>query len=399
MEKILFVDDDVKILDGFRRTLRKKFLVETAASGMQGLKMLNEKGPFAVVVSDLKMPQMDGLEFLSRVKTLFPQTVRIMLTGHGDLQDAISAINSGEVFRFLVKPVPPKDLEKSLLDALQYYLLQQGEKELLEKTLKSTIDVLVEILSITNEEALGRALRIKRYVRDTAIILGEMDIWKYETAALLSQLGCLILPPEVIQKVKTGERLEGEEYQLYMQHPFIASDLLRKIPKMEEIANIIAYQQKNYDGSGFPIDSVKGNQIPLGARILRFALDFDLHFLREKNKRNALKKILEHKERYDPKVFKAFLEVLSVDDEYRLKKVKVDEIIPYMVVMEDVYSLNGMVLLKKGHEVSKSIAEKIRFLDKTYGVKQPIQVLMPPKFLIEKRLKAQSEQTPNKESK
>ncbi|SDN24276.1 Response regulator c-di-GMP phosphodiesterase, RpfG family, contains REC and HD-GYP domains [Desulfonauticus submarinus] len=386
LEKILFVDDDTKILDGFRRTLRKKFRVETAVNGMQALKILNkDKNPYAVVVADLKMPQMNGLEFLVRVKELFPSIVRMMLTGHGDLDDAIQAINSGEVFRFLVKPVKPKDLEQALLDGVKYYRLQKTEKELLEKTLKGVIDILVDILNMTNDEALGRASRIKRYVRDVAITLGEIDIWKYETAALLSQIGCIILPPEVIKKVRTGERLEGEEYQLYMQHPFIASDLLKKIPRMEEVAEIIAYQQKNYDGTGFPLDPLRGDKIPLGARILRFVLDFDLHILREKSKKKALNKMLEHKSRYDPKVFKAFLEVVNLDDEYKVRVVTVEEVIPYMIFIEDIYSLNGMLLLKKGHEVTPALAEKLRFLDKTYGIKQPLKVLVPPKFLIEKR--------------
>ncbi|WP_457572231.1 HD domain-containing phosphohydrolase [Desulfovulcanus sp.] len=386
-EKILLVDDDVNILDGFRRTLRRKFLVETAVGPIQGLKMFNESGPFAVVVADLKMPKMDGIEFLARVREFYPETIRIMLTGHGDMEVAMDAINNGQVFRFLVKPCSQKDLTNALEAALEQYRLLRSEKEIMEKTLTGTINVLIEILNITNEEALGRASRIKRYVRDVAIHLGETDVWLYETGAMLSQIGCIILPPGVLNKVRTGERLEGEELQLYMQHPFIASDLIRKIPRMEKIADMIAYQEKHYDGKGVPFDPVRGDKIPLGARILKVVLDFDLLVSRGYSKRDSLYKMAERKGRYDPKVFKAFLEVVQLEEQYTIKTVQLNDFFPFMVLLEDIVALNGMTLLKKGQEVSKTLIEKLKLMDKTYGVKQPIKVLIPPRKIIEEKKK------------
>lgn len=391
-ERVLFVDDDANILDTFRRILRQKYDVHTAEGSMQGLQKLNKSEPFAVVVADMKMPRMNGIEFLSRVKEMFPETVRIMLTGHGDLQVSIEAINNGRIFRFLTKPCGQEDMMRALDDAIAQYRLVVGERELLEKTLTGTVRVLMEILSLTNEEAMGRAGRIKRFVRDVAIHMGEMDIWLYENAAMLSQIGCITLPEAVIKKIGSGEKLEPEELQLYNQHPFIAADMLRKIPRMEKVARIISYQEKYFNGRGLPVDKIKGTDIPLGARILKLVLDYDLYINRGMSRKKALLKITDKKERYDPRVFKAFVEVLRAEENYKVRNLELKELIPFMVLMDDVITLNGSMLLKGGHEVTETISEKLRRMDETYGVKQPIKVLIPPKMMLDKKREQQEKQ-------
>ncbi|MFW5731545.1 MAG: response regulator [Desulfonatronovibrionaceae bacterium] len=145
--KVLFVDDDQNILQGFKRILRKQFQVDTASGPVEGMRAINEKGPYAVVVADLRMPEMSGIELLSRVRSLFPDTVRIMLTGQGDLDSAVKAINAGNVFRFLTKPCYPANLEKALKDGIEQYRLITAEKEIMEKTVSGITQVLTEILA------------------------------------------------------------------------------------------------------------------------------------------------------------------------------------------------------------------------------------------------------------
>ena len=389
--RILFVDDDVNILDGFQRTLRKRYSVDTAVGPMEGLRAVNEHGPYAVVVADLKMPKMNGIDFLSRVKEVSPDTVRIMLTGHGDLDVAIQAINAGNVFRFLTKPCSPVDLENALIAGTEQHRLITAEKEIMEKTVTGITDVLIDILSMTNEEAMGRATRIKRFVRNIAVHLGELDIWFYETGALLSQIGCVILPENVLGKIDTGEKLEGEELQLFNQHPFIASDLIRKIPRLEGLAKMIAYQEKHYDGNGIPIDRVKGKDIPLGSRILKIVLDYDLQTNRGGSPGKSLQKMLERKGRYDLKILKAFIEVLQMEEQYILKKVKISQLFPYMIAAEAIESLSGKLLLQKGSELSGNQIEKLNTLDQNYGVRQPIEVLIPPLEVRTKKIGAETE--------
>ncbi|MBA4395569.1 MAG: histidine kinase, partial [Desulfobacca sp.] len=252
MEKrILFVDDELNVLEGYQRQFRKVFDTTIAPSGAKGLEIITEAGPFAVVVSDFKMPGMNGIEFLSRVRELAPDTVRIMLTGFAEIQAVIEAINEGNVYRFLTKPCPADLMIKALNDGLKQYQLVTGERELLEKTLKGTIQVLTEVLSLVNPEAFGRASRITRYVREIAAQLDNIqptDRWILETAAMLSQIGCILLPLDALGKLFQGKTLTAEEFQVFQMHPGIGYDLLSKIPRLEAVAKIVLYQEKGFDG-------------------------------------------------------------------------------------------------------------------------------------------------------
>lgn len=390
--RILFVDDDTNILMGFQRTLRKEYAVETAIGPLEGLRAINDKGPFAVVVADLRMPKMNGVEFLTRVKDLFPDSVRIMLTGHGDLSVAMEAINSGNVFRFLLKPSSPGEMNNALQAGVEQYRLITSEKEIMQKTVTGIIDVLTDVLGFTNEVAMGRARRIMRFVRDIAVLLGETDVWFYETGAMLSQVGCVILPDSILKKMETGEKLEGEELQLFNQHPFMAFDLINKIPRLEGLAKMIAYQEKHYNGEGIPVDNIRKDEIPLGARLLKVAIDYDLLITRNLSPKNSLLKMIKRKGRYDPKVMRAFIELLQFEDQFTFQKIKLNELLPYMIAGEEIYSLNGMLLLQKGNEFTLNQIERLKNLDKTHGVKQPISVLIPPEALRRKKEKHDIEQ-------
>ena len=127
MEKILLVDDEVNILDALKRQLHNQFHLLTASSGQEGLTVLRTLGPFAVVVSDCKMPGMDGIQFLSLVRKIAPSTIRMMLTGNDDLETAVQAVNQGEIFRFLTKPCPPETFKKVLEDGLKQYQINRSK--------------------------------------------------------------------------------------------------------------------------------------------------------------------------------------------------------------------------------------------------------------------------------
>ena len=143
--KILFVDDDPNILSAYTRTLHKRYRMATASGGEEALQIIQTDGPFAVVVSDMRMPGMDGVALLTHVRNFNPDTVRIMLTGNADMGTAIEAVNQGNIFRFLTKPCEPDDLALALDGAIKQYRLVTSERELLELTLKGSIDLLVEL--------------------------------------------------------------------------------------------------------------------------------------------------------------------------------------------------------------------------------------------------------------
>jgi response regulator RpfG family c-di-GMP phosphodiesterase len=377
--RILFVDDDPNLLASYQRQLRKQFPIDTSLGAKEGLVAIKDHTPYAVVVSDLRMPEMNGIQFLSKVREITPDTVRIMLTGYADLQNAIEAVNEGNIFRFLTKPCHPDVLSKALSAGIEQYHLVKAEKELLEKTLKGSIKVLTELLALVNPEAFGRSSRIARYVREIGLHLGVSDLWKLETAAMLSQIGCVVLPEITLKKLYQDQRLTKEESQFLDMHPNIAADLLRNIPRMEEITESIAYQGKHFDGSGIPRDSRKGEDIPLAARILKAVLDFDMLQAKGTPKSEAIKELTQRIGWYDPAILGSLEAVLGIETRYEVREVNVSGLVEKMILDEDVRAEKGMLLITKGHEVSQALIQRLKNFSQASGIKEPIRVLVPNK--------------------
>ncbi|SMP71164.1 HD domain-containing phosphohydrolase [Desulfonatronum lacustre] len=377
-EKILFVDDDHNILDAFRRNFRKEYELETATSAREAAGIIARKGPFAVVVSDMRMPGVDGVQFLTRLKEICPDTIRIMLTGYADVQSSIAAVNEGSVFRFLTKPCSAQHMKRVLEDALRQYRLVTAEKQLLEQTLSGSIKVLTELLALVNPDAFGRANRIHRLVRQMALHLGMTNTWEIENAALLSQIGCMLLPTMAIQRITRGETLDEEMQHIYDMHPMIAADLLGHIPRLENVREMIAYQEKKYDGEGAPIGGKSGPDIPLGGRILKILVDFDQLGNSGKSTDQALGILRGREGWYDPRVLDVLERVLSRKSGYELKEVRVDQLQTGMLLTEDVQSLKGTLLVAQGQEVSTVLITRLRTYAEISGVHEPIKVLVPP---------------------
>ena len=378
--RILCVDDDPNILEGYKRQLRKEFELTTAVGPEQGVRTVTEQGPFAVVVSDLQMPGMNGIEFLAQVRNHEPDTVRMLLTGNAELQAAIDAINQGQIFRFLTKPCTPETLASALTAALAQHRLITAERELLEQTLSGSIGVLCEILALVNPEAFGRSSRITRYVELIAKNLHVSELWSIKTAAMLSQIGCVILPESVLKKVYRGEVLTGEESQLFNQHPFVAYDLLAKIPRMKRVAEIVKFQDKYYDGYGVPGNTQEGNTIPMEARILKVALDFDALESAGKSKTEAFDEIKQRKGWYDPTVIDAMKVAFAQEIKYEMKTAVVADLREGMILAEGIQSSQDILLASKGQQVTHSMIMRLQNFSKIGGIREPFTVLVPMKL-------------------
>ncbi|MEI2723401.1 MAG: response regulator [Verrucomicrobiota bacterium] len=163
--KVLFIDDDASILAAYQRNLRKQFSIDVALGGVPGLAAIATHGPYAVVVADMQMPGMNGVEFLTRAEAVAPETVRIMLTGNADQKTASDAVNQGHVFRFLNKPCPPEVITLTLTAAVRQYRLITAERELLENTLNGSIKLLTDILSMVDPQSFGRAKLLRDYMK------------------------------------------------------------------------------------------------------------------------------------------------------------------------------------------------------------------------------------------
>ncbi|MBU3949475.1 MAG: response regulator [Proteobacteria bacterium] len=375
-EAILVVDDDTNFLDAIRRQLRKEFNLATAQGPHEGLAAIRNNRPYSVIISDLQMPDMNGIEFLARVKEIVPDTVRIMLTGNADLNKTIRAVNEGNIFQFLTKPCSPDTLKNVINLGIKQHRLVIAEKELLEKTLKGTVSVLNEILSLVNPVAFGRSSRIKQHVKQIAETLDLSNIWWLEMAAMLSQIGCVILPEEALKKLYRGEELSGEESQLFDMHPMIASDLLSKIPRLDKLAEIIRYQEKFFDGSGNPKDNLQGENIPIGARILKAAIDFDIMEAKGIENIKIVKQLKDLPGKYDPDVLSAMESLVGGSGKCKKTDVLFADLKTGMILDEDVRSKTGRLLISRGHEVSSVLLSRLHNFAKSEGIIEPVRVLI-----------------------
>ena len=382
-ENILFVDDDQNMLSAFQRQLKSKFNIDVALGGVQGLEKIKNGACFAVVVSDLRMPGLDGIQFLSKVKELAPDTVRVILTGYANLKTTIQAINDINIFKFLTKPCPPQILSDVLQSGILQFNQTRSEHDTVEHTLNGCITVLTKVLSLVNPEASGRSLRIKQYAVDIARILEVPDIQQIETAVLLSQLGCLAIPEETLKKIRKGQSLNEEENNVYVRHPSIASELLSHLPRLQKINKIIACQDKPFDGSGQSSDKNNGLAIPIEARILKVVLDFDILKSAEVENNRAVRSMKERPGTYDPEVLAAFEKIIAdgisseTTESYEIREITLKDLCVSMILEEDVRSFNGTLLISKGQDVNNGIVERLTNYSLYTPIQEPIRVRVP----------------------
>jgi response regulator RpfG family c-di-GMP phosphodiesterase len=373
-EKILLVDDELNILQSMQRQLRKRFEITTAESGDEALKVLKNEGPFAVIVSDMRMPGMDGVQLLSRVKDSYPNVVRMMLTGNADQETASEAVNGGQIFRFLTKPCSTASLATSLALAVRHHKLLTAEKELLNKTVKGSITVMAELLSLANPTAFSSGYRIKAIVKQIAKYLQLPGLWQYEVAALMSQIGCVTLPGEILHKLHAGMSLSEEEQRMYESHPKVGSELIRKIPRLEKVASMVENQMRSFDcvDEGGSQDE----EVCTGAEILKATIEYDL--LRQQDIDHSKAILLMRKKggNYNPAVLDILEKYKPKNIHATIRNLGFKDVVPGMIAADNVFAKNGAMLIPKGQEISWHIIQSLTNFEKQIGIVEPIRVLM-----------------------
>ncbi|MFM9904707.1 MAG: HD domain-containing phosphohydrolase [Pyrinomonadaceae bacterium] len=377
--RILFVDDEPNVLEAFSRSLRKDFDVAVAKSGAEGLVVIEKDGPFAVIVSDMRMPGMDGIQFLGKVRDLHPETVRVMLTGNADQQTATDAVNKGSIFRFLTKPCPPEVMIQTLTASLDQYRLVTSEKQLLEQTLNKSLEVLVDILAIVNPTAFSRSARVKKMAREIAESLNVNNCWEVEAAAMLSQIGCVTVPEEILRKISYNVPLSNKETGLYNQHPQIGHDLIARIPRMETVADIVADQNLRFSDESVHVKQSIGIDEPrLGARILKAVLDLDKLMIDGSSRQNAFKELSTRVGWYDPAVLTALQDIIDLSvDEYESFEMCVSDLKSGMVLDGPLNSARGSTLLPSGQEITTSLILRLANLVEAGIILDTIRVNVP----------------------
>jgi len=367
--KILCVDDEPQVLEGLALHLRRDYDVHTAVSGALGLDALGQHGPFAVVLSDMRMPEMDGATFLSQVRRQEPDAIRVLLTGSANLESAIAAVNEGQIFRFLTKPCPPDKLRLTMGAAAEQYRLVTAERVLLEQTLHGSIKTLTDILSMTNPVAFGRSTRIKKHVSELADALGMKDRWQVEMAAMLSQLGSISLPEETAERYYYGRELSYDEEAMVSRIPSMTQELLANIPRLEPVCEILVKHRVPF-GAGSDRED-----IPLGASVLKIAVEFDELESEGLSSQLVLDTMLGREGRYDPAALQAFVQIKGTSAEHvHVMEIPLQELQVGMVLAEEVRTKDNVLLVARGYEVTRTSVERLHNFEEG-SVKEPLRVV------------------------
>ena len=378
---ILCVDDEANVLDGLKRVLFEHFDVHTATSGAAALEKL-ETREYAVILSDMRMPHMDGAEFLSRARAMVPDTTRMLLTGHAELDAAVSAINDGNIYRFLVKPCPEEQLVRNLADGVALHRLVKSEKELLENTLRGSIDVLTQIINLTAPTAYYRSSFVFRYVSHMAAELAPEHRWQLEIAAMLAQIGSVVVPPDVTEKAFTGMVLSDEEKEMMKSIGAEGGKLIAGIPRLDGVAAMIANQRTR-------ADQLLGEPpvVQLGARMLRVAHTLDQIIVQKQC--DFLTGLLELKLRTTDRDDRPLLDCLrslkDVMEDAESVPIPLKELQEGMQLYSDIVAKNGNVVLSRGHRINATMIARLRNFASRIGIVEPIRIFPSDKLATDQQ--------------
>lgn len=412
---ILLVDDEINILRSLHRLLRPEgYRILTAESGAVALSLMRNE-PVDLVISDMRMPEMDGAVFLAKVRQEWPDTMRLLLTGHADMTQTVAAINQGEIYRFIAKPWDDQELLLIVRQALEQLYLRRENQRLLKLTAEqnealkeanNTLEIkvaqrtaelsqLVSFLELAQEELktsfrtsvqvfssiiemrfadrTGHSQRVVTLAERLAKRAGlkAEEIEAVVNAAMLHDIGKVALPDSLLNKAFASHN--RQERAEYMEHPAIGQMVLLPVPELNLAGAYIRGQHENVDGSGFP-DHLSLNEIPVGARILAIVVDYDelqmgLLLNREFTAEHALLYIKENKDiRYDPTLVQLFIQSLEAE-QHKYKEITLNssQLRTGMVLTRDLYSAGHFLLLAKGRKLDPSIIKHICRFEQTDG--------------------------------
>ncbi|MBS1871648.1 MAG: response regulator [Acidobacteria bacterium] len=370
-ERILCVDDEPNVLEALKRQFRKQFRIDTAVGPELGLTALAATGPYAVVISDLRMPSMDGIQFLTEVRSTSPDTIRVMLTGQADLAAAIAAVNQGAIFRFLLKPCPYTVLGRVIEAAIEQHRLVMAERQLTEKTLLGCVRMLTEILSAVQPDTFSRTVRLRRYVQ-RLIPKSAKRPWIFEAAAMLSQIGWITLSPDILEKLRHHRPLDNEEEARFREHAKAASHMLGQVPRLEPVAAMIEGQFLRFTDwearGGDP-------EVALGAQLLRAASDFDQFLDNGDAHAEAMLRLRTRAGDYNPELVETLRTLDPTEFLGQVRTVRFRDLTPGMVLEEDLLTRRGELILGKGQETTDVILHRLNtFL---VGADAKVRVRLP----------------------
>jgi len=378
-ELILAVDDEPLLLRSYRRTFGERFNLATAENPAAALDFL-QANDVAVILSDLKMPGMDGVAFLQAARAVRPDAVRMIISGHADMSDAINSVNHAGIFRLMLKPCPEEQIADALVAGVEQYRLIHAERQLLEGTLNGAIQTLTDILGMLDPEVYGEAQLRRRLAREVALAL-QQPTWTFEISALLAEIGRATLPPVLTEKLKERQSLTEGERRILQRVPEFSSRLLKHIPRIDAVVQAVLYQDKHFNGAGFPVDDKAGSDIPLAARVLHAVNALQGLVKKGTDPAAAIDLLRQGPERYDPDIVRSLYPCIPVlrarrpmDNSSDFGQESLASLAAGMVLLADIVTQEGVKILAEGTCLTNLHIQRVRNYAQLNPVAEPILV-------------------------
>lgn len=427
--RILCVDDEKSVLMSIKRVLRSaEYKVTIATSGQEGLDLIADEEPFDVIISDMRMPEMDGAEFLAAASQFTPYSIRILLTGYSDQEATIRAINDGKIFRYLNKPWNNDELRQVVGEAIQAKKDNDEKRRRSQRLAKATrllkerseglenqvkeanqeLEMTVSFLDLAKEELqtnyltliksfsslinlrVGNSHQLTISIMEDAVSIGKKlgldadHLTDLEHAAMLCQLGKMALPDELLTTPLNS--LNEQQLIKYLEYPVIGEQILMPIQALSAVSNIIRHHNENFGGKGYP-DQLIGSAISLSCRILRVTLDFNQLLEKEqKDPKVAKQYLIDNKySLYDPSLVDLYIEIIDAKQNFIDKSkdtiVNTAELRPEMIISKDMYNNKGLLILSKNTIVSEATINKLKSFERMGKEKFAIRVFFPDEIL------------------
>ncbi|HBE01061.1 MAG: hypothetical protein A2096_06700 [Spirochaetes bacterium GWF1_41_5] len=377
---ILIVDDAEEnrmIMETLASDLGYTFT--SAENGKAALEVIRKKIP-DIVLLDIQMPEMDGYETLKtlRENSAWRELPVVMVTSVDEEESVIKCLKLG-ADDYLPKPIQVEILKARIINSLAKYALIKNERDLLEKTLSGSVRILIDMLSVAWPDLFGRSVRIRRIARMLAEKTGFCDFWLIEVSAMLSNIGLLMISPEIIEKTAAGKQLNPAETEKIEKHPLIGYDIIKKIPRLEAVAETVKYQNKYFDGRGFPQDKIMGINIPMGSRLLRLAMDYDGISRQNTETEKIMESMKSRTGAYDPRLLAALEDIIVSESRKEIKSLNINQLEPGMILAQDLVTKAGSKTASRWQEISGNLLQRIQNIAGTAGIPEPVKVIIAKK--------------------